>query len=76
MQKTTIQLTKATLERLRDFKAHERESYEEVIISLMDEKETLTKEEISDIQEALEEVKQGKTKPIELIAKEFGIKLT
>lgn len=76
MQKTTIQLTKGTLERLRDFKNHERESYEEVIINLMDEKEILTPEEISDIQEALEEVKQGKTKPIELVAKELGIKLT
>ncbi|MFH1332392.1 MAG: hypothetical protein ABIH63_03870 [archaeon] len=77
MEKTTVQLSKDTLERLKLFKKHDRESYEEVINSLMDEvdEESLSDEEIRDIQEALEEVKQGKTKTIEAVAKELGIKL-
>jgi len=72
-----VQLSKHTLERLKLFKKHDRESYEEVINSLMDEveEEALTDEEIKDIQEALEEVKQGKTKSIEQVAKELGVKL-
>lgn len=75
---TTIQIQKETLQRLKLFKKHERESYEEVLNDLMDEveEETLNEEEIKDIQEALEEVKQGKTTPIEDVAKELGISLT
>lgn len=72
-----MQLSKDTLERLKLFKKHGRESYEEVINTLMDEvdEECLNDEEIKDIQEALEEVKQGKTKSIEQVAKELGVKL-
>lgn len=78
MEKTTVQLNKQTLERIKLFKKHERESYEEVLNSLMDEveQESLSEEEIKDIQEALEEVKQGKTKTIEEVAKELGISLS
>lgn len=78
MQTTTIQIQKETLQRLKLFKKHERESYEEVLNDLMNdvEEEALSEEEIKDIQEALEEVKQGKTKPIEDVAKELGISLT
>ncbi len=77
MEKTTVQLSKVTLDRLKSYKKHERESYEEVLNSLMDEveEESLSKEEIREIQEALEEVRQGKTKPIEVVAKELGIAL-
>lgn len=77
MEKTTVQLSKDTLERLKLFKRHDRESYEEVINTLMDEvnEESLSDEEIKDIQEALEEVRQGKTKTIEQVAKDLGIKL-
>ena len=78
MEKTTVQISKQTLDRLKLFKTHERESYEELINTLMDEveNETLNEKEIAEIQEALEEVKQGKTKPIEKIAQELGISLT
>jgi len=77
MEKTTIQIGKNTLERIKLFKKYERESYEEVLNNLMNEveEETLTKEEIQEIQEALEEVKQGKIKTIEKVAQELGINL-
>jgi ribosomal protein S25 len=77
MEKTTVQLTRPTLERLKRFKRHERESYEEVVNKLMDdaEEETLSAEDIEDLQEALEEVKQGKTVSAETLAKKYGIKL-
>ena len=41
----------------------------------MDNDCILTNEELKEVKEALEEVKQGKTTPIEQVAKEFGITL-
>ena len=77
MEKTTIQVNMETLNRLKAVKRHTRESYDEVLNYLIDEAEDdeLTPEEIEDIKEALENVKKGKVKPIEQIAKELGITL-
>jgi len=77
MEKTTIQISGETLERLKMFKQHEKESYDVVLNILLDESEedVLSEEEIEEIKEALEEVKQGKTTPIEQVAKEMGITL-
>lgn len=75
--KTTIQINVSTLDRLKALKHYMRESYDELLNSLIDEvrEEELSPEEIVEIQEGLEEVKRGKTKPIEQIAKELGISL-
>ena len=77
MEKTTIQLPKTTLEKLKFHKKYQRESYAEVIEDLMSqvEEETLSEDEINEIQEALEDVKSGRKKSIEQIAKELGIAL-
>ena len=77
MEKTTIQINANTLERLKNLKNFERQSYDELIINIIDniEEETLTQEEIEDIQIALENVKRGETKPIEQVAQELGIQL-
>jgi hypothetical protein len=78
MEKTTIQLKKSTLERLKLFKKHERESYEEVLNNLMNEieEDSLSEYEIKEIEESLEDIKRGRTKTIEQVAKELGIGLT
>lgn len=75
--KTTIQISQETLERLKLFKKHEKESYEEVLNDLLDDAEDdcLSDEEIKDIKIALENVRQGKTKPIEQVARELGVTL-
>lgn len=77
MTKTTVQVSKETLNRLKMFKSHDRESYDFLLNKILDEaeEETLTDEEIGEIQEALENVKKGKVKPIEQVAKEIGIVL-
>jgi len=77
MEKTTIQISKTTLERLKTLKRYERESYEETINTLADEaeEEVLSEDEIEDIKQALENVKRGKVKPIEQVAEELGITL-
>jgi len=78
MEKTTIQLNINTLERLKNLKNFERQSYDELLMNMIEniQDEILTKEEIEDIQIALENVKRGETKPIEQVAQELGIQLT
>ncbi len=77
MEKTTIQINLETLERLKALKNSGRQSYDEVLNNLIDncEEESLSEEEIEDIKAALENVKRGKVKPIEQVAKELGITL-
>ncbi|MFH1607798.1 MAG: hypothetical protein ABIA78_01565 [archaeon] len=75
--KTTIQVNAETLERLKMFKQHERDSYDVVLNILLDEAEEdiLSDEEIEEIKIALEEVKRGETVPFEQVLKERGIVL-
>jgi predicted CopG family antitoxin len=75
MEKTTIQINIETLKRLKSLKSVEKQSYDEVLNNLIDnsEEEILSEEEIEDIKIALENVKRGKIKPIEQVAKELGI---
>jgi len=75
MEKTTIQINFETLERLKSLKNFERQSYDELLNSLINncEEENLNEEEIEDIKIALDNVKKGKVKPIEQVARELGI---
>lgn len=77
MEKTTIQINQSTLERLKSLKSMERQSYDDLLNNLIEnsEEEVLTEEEISEIQQGLEEIKRGEVYPIEEVAKELGIKL-
>jgi len=77
MKKTTIQISNETLERLKLLKSFERQSYDDLLNNLIDndEEESLSEEEIDDIKIALENVKRGKVKPIEQVAKELGVTL-
>ena len=77
MEKTTIQVNQNTLERLKNLKKHERQSYDEALNDIFNEieEETLSAEEIKEIQQALEDVKKGRVYPIEQVAKELGISL-
>ena len=77
MDKTTIQVNCETLNRLKNFKQHAKDSYDVVLNILLDEAEDdrLYPEEIEELQEILEEVKRGETTPIEQIAKELGVEL-
>jgi len=77
MEKTTIQINFETLERLKSLKNSERQSYDELLNNLINncEEESLSEEEIEDIKIALENVKRGKVKPIEVVARELGITL-
>ncbi|MEK6914599.1 MAG: hypothetical protein AABW83_03005 [Nanoarchaeota archaeon] len=75
MEKTTIQVNNQTLGRLKTLKNFKRQSYDELLNNLIDnsEEEVLSKEEIEEIQKGLEDVKRGKMKTIEQVAKELGV---
>lgn len=77
MEKTTIQISSITLERMKNLKSHDRQSYDELLNSIFDEvnEEILSPEEIEETQIALENVKKGKVYPIEQVAKELGVRL-
>jgi len=77
MEKTTIQLNFDTLERLKMLKRFERQSYDELISNIIDniEEESISEEEIIEIQKGLEDIKRGRVHPIESVAKELGIVL-
>jgi len=77
MEKTTIQVNTQTLERLKSLRIMGRQSYDDLLNNLLDniEEETLSSEEIEEIQIGLTNIKEGKVKPIEQVAKELGITL-
>ena len=77
MEKTTIQINAETLERLKALKNFERQSYDELLNNLIDssEEESFSEEEIVEIQQGLEDIKKGRVKPLERVAKELGIAL-
>ena len=78
MEKTTIQINLETLERLKSLKNFERQSYDDVLNILIDsyeDDEILTEQEMKEIQIGLQNVREGKVKPIEQVAKELGVSL-
>jgi predicted CopG family antitoxin len=77
MEKTTIQIGQNTLNRLKTLKSLDRQSYDDVLNNLIDniDEETMSEEEIEEIKIGLENVRRGKVKPIEQVAKELGIVL-
>ncbi|HRZ85838.1 MAG TPA: hypothetical protein P5277_03595 [Candidatus Paceibacterota bacterium] len=77
MEKTTIQINIETLERLKALKNMERQSYDEVLNNLINncEEESLSEEEINEIQKGLDDIKRGKVYSIESVARELGIAL-
>ncbi len=77
MEKTTIQLSSVTLDRLKMLKSFDRQSYDELIGNLIEniEEETLDEDEIVEIQKGLEDIKKGRVYSIEAVAKELGIAL-
>jgi len=74
---TKISIRKDLKGQLDDLKRHPKESYSDVIerlVSVAVDDEPLSEEAICGLEEALEEVKQGRLIPESVIMKEFGVK--
>ena len=77
MEKTTIQINKETLERLKMLRRYKRESYDEVLNWLVDEvgEDSLDEEEIESIKKGLDDIRKGRVYSIEDVAKDLGVSL-
>lgn len=69
---TTIQISKELLGKLRIMKISERESYENIIWDLIEDRLELSEETKKDIEEARADFAKGKGKTLSQIKKELG----
>jgi len=70
---TTIQISKELLGKLKMMKLHEKESYEELIWDLIEDRMELSEETKRDIAKAEKDVRQGRIHKWEDVKKELGI---
>ena len=76
MKTTMIQIKKDTAEELKKLKEYNRQSYDEIIRKLIEANEDMfTEEDINDIKKGLDDIKAGRTRPIERVAENLGVKL-
>lgn len=73
MANTTIQIDVELLEKLKNRKMYESETYNELIEDLLEDSLELSKQTKKDIAESIKQIKQGKTKTLEDVEKELGI---
>ncbi len=73
MVNTTIQIDMELLERLKNRKMYDSETYNELIEDLLEDTLELSEKTNKEISKAVKEVKQGKTKTLEQIEKELGL---
>lgn len=75
--KTTVQISKKTLERLKRLKVFDKQSYDDILNNLIDnfDEETLDEKEIMEIKEGLDDIKNGMIYSVESVAKELGVNL-
>jgi len=69
---TTIQITEDIRDRLNTLKMHPRETYNEVIMRLLEDIQELNEETKKDIRKALKEIEVGHYKTHEEVRKEMG----
>jgi len=70
---TTIQVSETLLEELKKKKIYEKETYEEVIMDLIEDSKELSEETKRHILQSEKEIKEGKTVTLEQIKKNLGI---
>ena len=70
---TTIQISKPLLEKLRMMKIHEKESYEDLIWDLIEDRMEFSEETKKNIAQSEKEIREGKTSSWEDVKKELGI---
>ena len=76
-RETTIQIHRSLKVKLEKLKVHPRESYEKVIERLVEnitDNESLSEEEIIDIEEGLADIKARRVYTTKKLKKELGIK--
>ena len=70
---TTIQISEDLLKKLKSMKIHEKESYEDIIWDIIEDRMELSEQAKKDILAAEKEIKQGRVHKWEDIKKEFKL---
>jgi predicted CopG family antitoxin len=70
---TTIQISTELLEKLKKMKMHEKESYEEIVWDLIEDRMELSEETKRDIKLAEEDIRAGRVHRWEDVVKELRI---
>jgi len=70
---TTIQISKELLKNLQKMKIHAKESYEELIWDLIEDRMELSEQTKRDLKQAEKEIREGKTVKWEDVKKELKI---
>lgn len=68
---TTIQISNELLGKLQDMKIHIKESYEDIIWDLIEDRMELSEQTKKDIAQSEKEIKEGKTISLESIKKKW-----
>ena len=75
METTMVQLKKKTVHRLQKLKQYGRQSYDELINTILDNPDDLAENDIGEIKKGIEDLKQGRYSTEGEVAKKLGIKL-
>lgn len=70
---TTIQISKNLLEKLQLMKMHNKESYEDIIWDLIEDRMELSEETKKNIAISERQIKEGKTISLEALKKKLGL---
>lgn len=70
---TTIQISKNLLNELQKIKIHRKESYENIIWDLLEDRMELSDKTKKDIQESRKQIKEGRYKTLSQIKKEMKL---
>lgn len=70
---TTVQVSSELLNKLRMMKIHVKESYEDIIWDLIEDRMEFSEETKKNIAQSEKEYKEGKTITLEEVKKELGI---
>jgi hypothetical protein len=69
---TSIQISRELMEKLKMMKISEKESYENIIWDLLEDRMELSDEVLENIEKSKKEIKEGKTISLEEIKKKLG----
>ena len=70
---TTVLISKELLERLKMMKIHRKESYEDIIWDMIEDRMEFSEETKKNIAQSEKEIKEGKTISLKEVKKELGM---
>jgi len=71
-ENTSIQIEKETKYKLDSLKMSKRDTYNDIIENLLEDSLELSEETLKEIQETIEEYKQGQTSSLEEVKRQLG----